>query len=341
MDLIVALRPKPRQVAALVMAAIAVAACVFSAPSNTGPMFSHQLHATVIKLDCALCHNGAASADRAGMPPAELCLVCHGHEAPDVGRPAPEVPALFEQPPRLRVHQVASLPDDVIFSHRVHVQEYGLGCADCHGDVGSSAVIPPDSAVPKDECMGCHAERGKRNDCAACHRLIDRSWRPPSHDNAWEMRHGDVMRSGDTASANRCEMCHTETTSCRTCHEQQAPRDHTHYWRLRGHGIAVSIDRERCETCHRTDFCTTCHAETRPISHRAGYGSPQNRHCANCHFPARQAGCETCHKEPSSHLLATPLPSWHLPSMNCRACHGQGVPLPHFDSGDTCTLCHR
>lgn len=337
------LRPTSRQLAGVTLVAIAVGACVFAGPgtSDRGPVFSHELHATVIKMECVLCHGGAETEANAGMPPPELCLVCHGHEAQNPQNEAPPLAALFEDPPRLRTHPIATLPDDIVFSHGVHVRGYGLSCADCHGDVGSSRVIPPESAVKKDECMGCHAERGKRNDCATCHRAIDRDWQPPTHQRAWEVLHGDVLRSGDSASINRCSLCHDETQSCRVCHEQNAPRSHTHHWRLRGHGIAVSLDRSRCSTCHRTDFCERCHQETQPLSHRGGFGSPQNRHCATCHFPAQQEGCTTCHKGPSSHLLATPIPSWHVPSMNCRLCHGKGAPLPHFDSGDSCTLCHR
>jgi hypothetical protein len=30
-----------------------------------------------------------------------------------------------------------------------------------------------------------------------------------------------------------------------------------------------------------------------------------------------------------------------VPSMNCRLCHGAGVPLPHVDNGSDCNSCHR
>ena len=52
---------------------------------------------------------------------------------------------------------MARVPAEVIFSHGTHVTDYAVSCEDCHGDVGQSDVIPAASAVPKDECMTCHA----------------------------------------------------------------------------------------------------------------------------------------------------------------------------------------
>lgn len=276
------------------------------------------------------------------MPTPELCLVCHGEAQRASGQSnAPPVASLAEQPPRVTRQTPSALPAEIRFAHGSHARAAGLTCAACHGDIAGSDGLLPDAPISKDACMNCHAERNASNDCATCHREVRADRPPPTHARAWDVVHGDVLRSGDTASVNRCSLCHTETTSCRACHEQQAPRDHTHHWRLRSHGIAVSLDRSRCSTCHRSDFCQSCHESTRPLSHRGGFGSPQNRHCTTCHFPVRQEGCTTCHQGPSSHLLAAPMPAWHVPSMDCRRCHGRGTSLPHPDSGDACTTCHR
>ena len=35
------------------------------------------------------------------------------------------------------------------------------------------------------------------------------------------------------------------------------------------------------------------------------------------------------------------LPPGHTPAMNCRQCHGRGVPLLHVDNGTECITCHR
>ena len=120
------------------------------------------------------------------------------------------------------------------------------------------------------------------------------------------------------------------------------PRNHTNYWRQRGHGLTAQLDRMSCATCHRTDACERCHQEVLPRSHRGMWGGGQNTHCLSCHFPVEtQGNCVTCHKATPGHLGAAPLPPNHNPAMNCRLCHGNGVRLPHFDPGTACTACHR
>jgi hypothetical protein len=71
------------------------------------------------------------------------------------------------------------------------------------------------------------------------------------------------------------------------------------------------------------------------------FGSPQNTHCLSCHLPLQGEGCFTCHKGTPSHQTAAPMPANHLPSMNCRQCHGLTAPLPHPDNGSLCTACHK
>ncbi|MBI4211764.1 MAG: hypothetical protein HY540_03920 [Deltaproteobacteria bacterium] len=165
-----------------------------------------------------------------------------------------------------------------------------------------------------------------------------------SHEAHWVEKHGATMKlTGDTFKGN-CAMCHSEST-CSSCHQQTPPRSHTHYWRLKGHGLAVGLNRSQCFSCHRSnDFCERCHAETQPLSHTGSWGTPSNRHCQNCHFPLTSAGgmqCAVCHKETPSHTLSTPaMPSnaKHVTGANCRSCH---APLRHPDNGMTCTTCHQ
>jgi hypothetical protein len=112
---------------------------------------------------------------------------------------------------------------------------------------------------------------------------------------------------------------------------------------LRGHGLMTGLDRSRCMTCHRADFCDRCHSETAPVSHRGGWGEPMNRHCLQCHYPLASFGadkCAVCHKGTPSHKATPPQPSnaFHLPGANCRSCH---APLTqHPDNGMDCQVCH-
>ena len=110
----------------------------------------------------------------------------------------------------------------------------------------------------------------------------------------------------------------------------------------------------QCTSCHNphgtandkllkeatvNEVCYTCHAEKRGpylFEH-----APARDNCLSCHEPLRGESCGVCHEQATSHELATPLPSDHVPGMNCRQCHGNGQPLPHVDNGQLCTSCHR
>ncbi len=317
-------------------------ACFLLGPSDQEPSFDHGLHMQLDGMTCISCHDQVDQGDSAGMPSLQLCESCHGDF--DWSKPIERRAAsFFDESGEYKATGQARVSEEVLFTHRTHVYLYQITCADCHGAVGESSQIPAESAVTKDECMDCHVGRGKPTECSSCHSQIDENWIPPKHERLWDVLHGQVVRSESELSVDRCELCHDEQLSCQACHQREAPRNHTNTWRRRTHGLMVSIDRSNCVTCHRRDFCSRCHENTEPRSHRASFGSPRNRHCVSCHQPLQGEGCFTCHKGTPSHNMAMRLPSDHLPSMNCRQCHGAGLtaPLPHPDNGSQCTSCHR
>jgi hypothetical protein len=304
------------------------------------PSFPHRVHVVDNQLACTFCHVGANTSDRPGMPPPELCAPCHDQfdaEKP----PDRRVAAFYDENSRYRTVADTSSPADVAFSHRKHVHDAKLDCTQCHGNVSAQDEVPVEPLVQKPQCMACHAERGMANRCSECHRDIDERWIPNSHRRDWVAAHGDIVRFGSEASADQCELCHQDATSCQVCHRQMRPADHNTTFKLRTHGALASIDRSRCAVCHTRDSCQQCHEQTPPLSHRGGFGFPQNRHCTGCHLPVQDTGCAVCHRTAPAHDMATPLPADHTPSMNCRLCHGNGVVLPHPDGGHVCTACHR
>lgn len=318
-----------------------VSACL-SLPTTrrSEPSFPHRVHTIDNQLACTFCHGAARTAERPGMPPPELCAPCHDRF--DADKPAERrVGAFFDANSRYREVAASGLTGDVMFSHQRHVTTNGLACESCHGDVAHQDDVPLAPLASKPMCMDCHAQYGKANACAECHRTIDDRWRPPSHAQAWVRGHGDVVRIGSDRSVDRCELCHQDATGCAACHHQVQPQDHDNAFRERTHGLRAEIDRTRCAVCHTQDSCQQCHEITRPRSHRGGFGEPQDRHCVSCHLPAADNGCAVCHDGTPSHDLAAALPANHVPSMNCRLCHGNGVYLPHPDGGHVCTACHK
>lgn len=325
---------------ALAALLIGFAACLGRGPDRP-KTFPHDVHVREKGLACTFCHVTARTADLPSLPPPELCAPCH--DTKDAQQPfAQWSAAWFGDGGRFRRASTAQLATDVVFRHGDHTGKAQLDCMRCHQDVADERAVP--AAMPdwKRTCMECHEKVGKDvRDCRSCHTQIDRETQPPTHFHAWDVRHGEVVRSGDDASANRCDLCHEAGSSCTTCHQTNPPKNHDNLFRTRTHGVLASFDRTRCFTCHRTDSCEECHRQTRPVSHRGGFGDTQNRHCAGCHFPLQDDGCAVCHRSTPSHQQATPLPASHTPGMNCRQCHGNGQPLPHPDGGHPCSLCHR
>jgi hypothetical protein len=303
-----------------------------------GPRFPHAKH--LDEVDCTTCHEGAEEHAVAGFPTSEKgCMLCHAEI--DKKKPFEKTVAAFLVDGKpVWLTRKTSYGGDVRFDHSKHI-EAELECDACHAPVktGSGPGLRIHGGKP--HCKECHAKTKRGNDCAVCHKVLRKDQMPPSHKVDWQRRHGlQSDRMIENTGQTTCAQCHQEQT-CTSCHQQQPPRSHTNYWRQRGHAVMVSIDRSRCATCHRSDFCNRCHQDTRPRSHRGMFGSPQNTHCLSCHLPLQGEGCFTCHKGTPSHQTAAPMPANHLPSMNCRQCHGLTAPLPHPDNGSLCTACHK
>ncbi|MCA8953525.1 MAG: hypothetical protein KDE27_28695 [Planctomycetes bacterium] len=333
----------PRYSLAVALSAWAAATACLSVQTSERPepSFPHRVHVVDNDLECTFCHGGVYAADAPGLPPPELCAPCHDKIDPD--KPADRrVTAFFDAGSRYVRVADSGRPADVRFSHRGHVADQRLDCVRCHAGIADQTAVPLAPLVQKATCMDCHAENGRSNACGECHDAIDERWQPPSHARDWLRGHGTTVRFGSALSADRCELCHEQTAGCTDCHARMAPRNHNQTFRLRTHGLLASADRSRCLTCHHTDSCAQCHQSTRPQSHRGGFGGAQQRHCVSCHLPVEQSSCTLCHQAGApAHELATPLPANHLPSMNCRLCHGNGQPLPHPDGGHVCTACHK
>ena len=189
-----------------------------------------------------------------------------------------------------------------------------------------------------------HIEVEADTDCSACHDDgRTRETPPPGHDPAWKRNHGKQIQRSGLKDNSICLVCHSES-QCTSCHQQEEPANHTQFWRLRGHGVGVGMNRGQCFTCHRgADFCERCHAETQPMNHSAAWGAPTNLHCLNCHFPVESAGaqrCNACHRSTPSHSAVPSQPDngLHVTGADCRGCH---TPVGHPDSGASCTTCHQ
>jgi hypothetical protein len=153
--------------AALVTAAIAAAWVAVLPPAAVRQpiAFPHAKHQTV---GCAVCHGGAATSARAGIPDVALCSKCHATAPPGTS-------GVWEAASARRTIgwvQVTHVPNHVMFSHRRHVTLARLDCVSCHGEMRDRRTPPGVAPVrlTMNTCLSCHRHEGAAEDCAACHR---------------------------------------------------------------------------------------------------------------------------------------------------------------------------
>ena len=319
------------------LGAAATGCALFNAFGAEPPFgFSHRVHAKE-GLECSDCHSTWETAENPGMPARGGCVLCH-EEIDKKKPPDRRIDALFDGE-TYKAQRVSTLSDEVIFSHQEHAKK-PIACNACHVGIDENDYVDQSLAQDMSDCETCHRQENVANECSTCHQRLRIDVAPDSHFLQWTKLHGPTVRAHGTTTANNCAMCHDEST-CRTCHESEAPDNHNNYFRRRGHGLHARMDRQNCAACHRTDSCDSCHQDTRPISHTGSFGGSQSNHCIGCHLPLQANECFTCHKGTPSHDEAPAKPPDHNAGMNCRQCHGMGQPLPHADNGADCNMCHR
>jgi hypothetical protein len=158
--------------------------------------FSHRTH-TGEKggMGCGDCHPILEDGRFAGIPPVAKCAECHQ----DPLGSSPEEKLLVEEYVR-KGREIPWLvysrqPDNVYFSHAVHLKLGRLECERCHGPHGTSDRLAPYEenrltgysreiwghslarvnlasweGKKMTDCAGCHRLNGKKESCQDCHK---------------------------------------------------------------------------------------------------------------------------------------------------------------------------
>lgn len=308
--------------------------------------FNHKVHVVQEEIKCDICHKTASKEEHAGMPTFKSCTKCH--EGIDAKKPPERRIDKFlvdNKPEWAHVTTPKTIaPDTIKFSHKTHV-DAKVQCATCHKGAENATSLTSKLRVTMKECIDCHKQthvgENVSNNCQICHTYINKQWKPESHLVNWKQLHGREIGFASKELTANCEMCHT-LTSCTKCHREEAPQNHTNFWRQRGHGITADLDRAQCKVCHTEDSCLRCHTTVAPQSHKGNFSA---NHCGTCHFPLKEEGCFACHKDTKSHLQADKLPvnkvHQQATAATCRDCHFGIKMLPHQDNGDSCLMCHK
>ena len=297
--------------------------------------FSHALHLDSAKMDaeagfhlgCSDCHQRDATSRDPMLPGHKQCARCHGAGRTGAAHKALALENCAGCHPQRDIELARGrllITGDLTFAHKDHEHDMGgklIPCQTCHEDIRRSQR-PDDVSVPRmQRCAICHEDSQRTPEkfriarCETCHSSIMSGRAPANHmvgtrelpeDHTIEFRH-DHAEQAAAKNAN-CRFCHeglsgSPKDSCFQCHEQMKPRDHGLSWREDEHGHEAEIDRERCATCHRADYCTACHSIP-PRSHqpyeefRLGGHADAARFelssCMACH--TYQATCSDCHR---------------------------------------------
>lgn len=158
--------------------------------------FLHKTHAEKSGLaECSECHSIREDGSFAGLPATEKCTGCHSEKLGDSKaeailvdhyiKPAQETPWLV----------YARQPENVWFSHAIHVKRANLACSDCHSTYGESDTLrvfemnrisgysrdiwgnsisrlrrAPHEGMKMSDCESCHQRHNVEVGCLGCHK---------------------------------------------------------------------------------------------------------------------------------------------------------------------------
>jgi hypothetical protein len=184
------------------------------------------------------------------------------------------------------VGQTQQKPSSVKFSHRFHVRDAGVACADCHTAAPTSKLASDTLFAKHEQCQTCHEEQ-INSKCVFCHTNDD-----PSTYTATQPQRRNLIFSHETHVKGQkleCEKCHTGVDqaeigisvripampTCNTCHNDVKasnacegchvdlaalrPREHNRTDFVREHKTIARLSTATCATCHTQETCADCH----------------------------------------------------------------------------------
>jgi len=207
-----------------------------------------------------------------------------------------------------RAQAQAPDPEDLLFSHRFHLQRAGAQCLDCHGAALTSASAT-DSNLPREKtCLVCHDGVRARKQCEVCHQ-------DPRKARALTVVHRDIrfnhrlhLGMGNIAPV------------------LAAAIDSGKYLGPPGH---------HRPSLNATNPCVSCHRGLEETDHAGKANLPLMPDCLVCHHQIQPPfSCEKCHTNPAALKPATHTPMYleqhatskgGLDKTSCRPCHGVEV----------------
>lgn len=243
-----------------------------SAPKDR--LFSHEAHASTVKLKCARCHASTDDGEwvQKGKKEHARCFDCHkfssscGTLAQKEGKVCATchitfksscMPAGYDRPdadPEYRAD----------YSHKLHIRpsaKTGEQCEQCHGSFGSKSKQEASLAAGHALCAGCHA-RGVtpriKESCDGCH--IEKKTGDASVAGSGEDNPYSVKGAFDHVSHAREDRVGTAGQACLTCHSNIKTADSNQ-------AVPMPTMQGCTSSCHNGEkafnaigaTCTRCH----------------------------------------------------------------------------------
>jgi hypothetical protein len=117
-------------------------------------LFSHQLHAGQLGVDCRYCHSTVEKTAFAALPSTSTCMGCHNKVLPESPRLKLVRDSYKNNTPISWVH-IYALPRYAHSDHSAHVTR-GVGCVECHGRVDKMTVVSQATPLSMGWCLECH-----------------------------------------------------------------------------------------------------------------------------------------------------------------------------------------
>lgn len=151
------------------------------------------------------------------------------------------------------------------FSHKLHEEELGLACVDCHSQVRTSTEAADNLNPDVQACVDCHDAE-----------IVPPSWPTPEREYRFSHQyHVDALDlTCDRCHAQHdameptmatCMACHNGTAAaraCEACHTvgriELMPDTHRPGW-SQEHGRQARISDSSCLPCHALSDCHECH----------------------------------------------------------------------------------
>ncbi len=144
----------------LLVALVIAAALTACEPTNQGyaPLqpiaYSHAVHAGVNQIPCQYCHFGGERGRYAGIPPASICMNCHGEVSVE-HEEVVKVQQALDSGEAITWQRVHKVPDHVYFDHSIHVSA-AVECQECHGPMESMGTVLQWAPLTMGWCLDCH-----------------------------------------------------------------------------------------------------------------------------------------------------------------------------------------